>query len=488
MKNTLKTHGASVLEVYAFSVRFSVRTPVRLFAIAIVVAVCWGLVSCSNPTTSTEKTLTGITVTTFPAKTEYNIGENLDTTGMVVTAAYSDGSTAAVTGYTTSGYDKTRTGNQTITVTYSGKTAEFTVNVIDPNRETVAIPAATPAAGTYTSAQSVTLACSTEGASIYYTTDGSTPTVSSTLYSGPVIISSTSTLKVIAIKEGMNNSGILTAVYTINITIDTVAEPTVNPAAGTYTSAQSVTLACSTSGASIYYTTDGSAPTVSSTLYSSPVNISATTTLKAIAVKDGMTNSGILTAMYTINLPSVVTPTATPAAGDYYAVQSVTLTTATEDAIIYYTLDGTTPTVSSSVAHSSLLIAHSTTLKAIAVKEGMINSGILTAQYNILLGTTSIGITFAQISDPASTIAIDIPVLHRFNGESSAVLTLTNPGQYDTNSITWRVNGVEIGTGSSVTLNAANPAYNTFGTHYLTLNVKKAGVSYNKTIPFTVEY
>jgi len=183
-----------------------------------------------DPTTPTPPptTVTGITITTPPAKTQYNLGEELNTTGMVVTATYSNGSTVAVMGYTTSGYTKTVLGNQTVTVTYNGKTAVFTVNVIDPNRQTVAMPAPSVAAGTYNAAQSVTLSCATENATIYYTTNGNNPTETSNKYSGAINIGVTTTLKAIAVKEGMNNSSILTAVYTIQ-TVTTAATPTANP-------------------------------------------------------------------------------------------------------------------------------------------------------------------------------------------------------------------------------------------------------------------
>ena len=85
--------------------------------------------------------------------------------------------------------------------------------------------------------------------------------------------------------------------------VETVATPTFSPAAGTYTSAQTVSISCATSGATIYYTTDGSTPTTGSNVYSTALTISETTTVKAMAVKTDMNNSVVATAEYTINLP-----------------------------------------------------------------------------------------------------------------------------------------------------------------------------------------
>jgi hypothetical protein len=81
----------------------------------------------------------------------------------------------------------------------------------------------------------------------------------------------------------------------------TAATPTFSPAAGTYTSAQSVTISDATSGASIYYTTNGSTPTTASTRYTAPISVGSTTTLKAIATAPGFTTSAVSTAVYTIN-------------------------------------------------------------------------------------------------------------------------------------------------------------------------------------------
>ena len=95
------------------------------------------------------------------------------------------------------------------------------------------------------------------------------------------------------------------AIYLKSITINPaaqlpqVATPTFNPAAGEVTSGTEVTISSATDGATIYYTTDGNDPTTSSTQGTS-VTITATTTIKAIAVKEGMANSEIATAQYTI--------------------------------------------------------------------------------------------------------------------------------------------------------------------------------------------
>ncbi|HSI08611.1 MAG: chitobiase/beta-hexosaminidase C-terminal domain-containing protein [Rariglobus sp.] len=175
-----------------------------------------------------------------------------------------------------------------------------------PGSGTVTVPSFSPGGGTYTVAQSVTLTTATSGASIRYTTDGSTPTATTgTVYSSPVAITSTATLKAIAYKSGMTDSTVTTATYTINASSGTVSAPSFSPAGGTYTVAQSVTLTTATSGATIRYTTDGSTPTTTTgTVYSSPVAIASTATLKAIAYKSGMTNSTVTIAAYTINTSS----------------------------------------------------------------------------------------------------------------------------------------------------------------------------------------
>lgn len=82
--------------------------------------------------------------------------------------------------------------------------------------------------------------------------------------------------------------------------IEKVTNPVFTPAAGAIFAGTGVTLACTTEGAAIHYTIDGTEPTAESTLYTEPIVINEATTVKAIAVKDGMEASSVVTAEYTI--------------------------------------------------------------------------------------------------------------------------------------------------------------------------------------------
>ncbi len=164
----------------------------------------------------------------------------------------------------------------------------------------VSAPSFSPAGGTYTSAQTVTLSTSTSGASIRYTTDGSTPSSSAgTLYSGPFTVGTTTTVRAIAY-TGTASSSVSSATYTIN-TGGTVSAPSFSPGGGTYTTAQSVTLSSSTAGATIRYTTDSSTPSsTAGTIYTGPITVSTTTTIRAIAYT-ASASSSVSSATYTIS-------------------------------------------------------------------------------------------------------------------------------------------------------------------------------------------
>src|SRR5204863_443683 len=130
----------------------------------------------------------------------------------------------------------------------------------------VAPPVLSPAPGTYVSSVTLTLSDATAGAAIYYTTNGTTPTTSSTRYTGPVVLTQSATVQAIAAASGMADSAVTSSAYTVK-----VAAPAFGLAAGTYSTPQSVTLSDPTPGAAIFYTTDGSTPTPASARYTAAI-------------------------------------------------------------------------------------------------------------------------------------------------------------------------------------------------------------------------
>jgi hypothetical protein len=183
---------------------------------------------------------------------------------------------------------------------YVGAQSEVDVfGIINPANQAVA-PAFNPPAGSFAGNISVTLSTTTPNANIYYTTDGTAPSIASTLYTGTAIpLSVTTTLKAIAVATGLIQSNDSTAAY---ILATQNAPPNFNPAPGNYVSAQMVTLTDDTAGTTIYYTTDGSNPTHTSAVYSTPISVAVTTTIRALAASTGLSDSGIVSGVYSINL------------------------------------------------------------------------------------------------------------------------------------------------------------------------------------------
>jgi nucleoid-associated protein YgaU len=176
-----------------------------------------------------------------------------------------------------------------------------------PPENTVAAPAFSPAEGVFQSAQAVMLSTSTEGAEIRYTTDGSAPTATSgTVYAGPIQVAATTTIRAIAAKTGWNDSPVVSAAFTIT---GKVAEVKFSPEPGAYETSAAVSLSTATDGAEIYYTTDGSDPTeANGTRYAGAISLAASTTLKAVAVKQYWASSTIASATYRITEAAVIVP------------------------------------------------------------------------------------------------------------------------------------------------------------------------------------
>ena len=375
-------------------------------------------------------------------------GSNKPTTNDVVNVGTYNNSTGTWTGEAASVVFTRPSGSghwrvKTITATVSGGSTP-----------TCATPTFLPDGGVYTSPQNVTISTETDGATIYYTKDGTTPTASSTEYTGAINVNATTTIKAIAVKDGNYDSSVATAEYIIlghtgtqadpytvadaraaidanfgvtdvyvtgivseggsnlssgamnywisddgeeineleafkgknldntnftavtNVKVGDVvviygslkkygstyeftegnylvshkikpATPTFSPAASTYTSAQTVTISCATAGAAIYYTTDGTTPTSASTLYTAPINVGATTTIKAIAINDGL-SSDVATAEFVIDLtPFVLVDENSIEATTAEKEGTITVTYGNLTDVIadveFYEADGTTP-------------------------------------------------------------------------------------------------------------------------------------------------
>jgi hypothetical protein len=247
----------------------------------------------------------------------------------------------------------------------------------------VAKPVINPIGGVYYEPLTASIQCDTPGAEIRYTTNGFTPTSTSYLYSDPLVVSNSVTIKAKAFKEGWTASQLVSEQFTINQS--QVSKPVITPSSGTYNSELYIVITCSTSMAQIRYTTNGSEPNQTSTVYSTPFTINASKTIKAIAYKDGLAPSQIATSDYTIENIAVSTPTFSPPGGNYNIGQQVEISCATQGATIRYTSNGQDPTSSSTVYNGKITLSSSyTNLRAIGLKQGLQNSGVASEVYNII--------------------------------------------------------------------------------------------------------
>ena len=269
---------------------------------------------------------------------------------------------------------------------------------------TTATPTFTPTPGSYTTTTDVTLADATSGAKIYYTEDGTTPTIPATgttkLYAGAISVSTTTTIKAIAQSGTDTISTVSTGTYTF-------PTPTANPVfsvlTGTYDTVQSVKITDATAGAVIYYTLNGTTPTAASTKYTAAITVSATETVEAIAIATGHTESQVVSEKYTIEKQATA-PVFSPAVGTYTTTETITITDTTPGAVIYYTTNGVAPTAASTKYTSPVAITQTTDFQAIAIATGYVNSAIAKANFTLIGWPTGIASPASSITASAATL------------------------------------------------------------------------------------
>jgi len=232
--------------------------------------------------------------------------------------------------------------------------------------------------GTYSNAASlwVCLSDETPGASIYYTTNGTTPTTSSTLYWTCIEVTATTTVKAIAAATGYANSGVASATYTMAPPVST---PTFAPAPGTYPTPQSISIADTTPGATIYFTTDGTTPTTGSAQYTGPFVVAAPATVNAMASAPGYANSAVASAAYRI--APAPAPRVNPLPGHYPGPLNVVISDDLPGAQIFFTTDRTFPTSTSPQYTGPIPVANGTLLWAMATAPGYSPSDVAGGNY-----------------------------------------------------------------------------------------------------------
>lgn len=271
--------------------------------------------------------------------------------------------------------------------------------------DTVApVVTADPPGGTYAAGQAIALKAN-ETATIYYTTNGTTPTTASTRYTAPLTLSGPLTLKYFAVDGANNSSAVVTQTYS---TGPDVTKPvvTANPASGAYAAGTTIALSAN-EPAEIRYTTDGTDPLTAGLLYSAPITFDGPgpMTLKYFAKDTAGNSSDVVTQTYTIP-PDTTAPvvTANPTGRALASGATITLT-ANEAAAIYYTTDGSTPTATESATN----IKYATPI--------VMGSSTLTLKY---IGVDTAGNASAVGTQTYTVPAAGPPSAHDFTGDGRA--------------------------------------------------------------------
>ena len=397
-------------------------------------------------------------------------------------------------------------------------TATTTFTVTMPVLDAPAITAAgdmAPGDNTFYFNATVTMTAGNDAA-IYYTTDGTVPTDASTLYTAPFEVTTTSTVKAIAVKANWQSSDVAT--LDVTITAPTVATPVFAPVAGTYADSVTFSIACATEGAVIRYTTDGTVPTETSDAYSAPITLTVTTTVKAVAFKTDWFASETATAVYTVVYEPVLTVDVTAlnftstqlsqtftvsgahldnavtmtCSDSHFTLTPATITNPNSNTTVTVTFDGTEPatgtiTVASDTLSETIALTATAQLPAPVITSDTDNDTLVTVTMTCAVADAAIRYTTDGTEPTATSDLYSAPVVLNIPGtytvkaiamkadwENSNVVTETytviEPSVGDT--IIYMV-GFEDGEGftasnvyNNTTVNYTGPTDQQWGTYY----------------------
>ncbi len=237
-------------------------------------------------------------------------------------------------------------------------------------RGVVPNPVISVANGSYITSQNVSISSSLANAEIRYTIDGTEPRAGyGSVYQGvPIVVASSLLLKARAFKTGLKESDIVSANYTIT---GIVSAPSFGLSTGDYdySSTRVATISCSDPYATIYYTTDNTAPSAGNgTVYTDPVPVLSSITLQAIAVREGWATSPIASAIYGIR-GTVAPPYFSPSAGIHQGIQLVSILCNTSGVTLRYTTNGSDPNVNSTLYTDPIEVDRNLTIRSQAYRE-----------------------------------------------------------------------------------------------------------------------
>ena len=294
--------------------------------------------SAACATTGVSSTTPQITWTPSDTTAGYNTSYTASITLTADTGyKFVDSTTATINGNTATSVHKNTDGTLTVTYAFPATAKDKLTSITAPQAITVANGTAYSVMNLPDQVNIVTEGNTESSAPVTW----NTTTPASGSYDPAVLTQQTVTLNgTVDCPDSIDANGVsLTTTITITISAaGIVGAPTANPTAGTYSENQSVALTSSTEGATIYYTTDGSEPTITggtTKQYTAPILVtgiegqSITTTIKAIAVKNGMQDSSVETFTYTIQIPVAkytVTVTNGSGTGQYAQGETVTIT------------------------------------------------------------------------------------------------------------------------------------------------------------------
>ena len=306
----------------------------------------------------------------------------------------------AVIHYTTDGSEPTAASPVFKKFNVTGKTTVKAIAIVDgyPSSEVVSAtygvgkvcsPVLTCSDTSWTFAEGavdVAMSCSTKDVQIRYTLDGSMPTSASMLYSGPISIDRTTTIRAIA---GSHSTQIDSDVVTRTVLqrLPVVSNPVISCATAeevsgewrTWQSGNVVIIDCATAEAEIHYTTNGMRPDVTSPIYTGPIYTDETLQVQAIAyagenyLSSDAVSKTLVRRWHTVSTPVISAGGLEPL--EYY-VNQVSITCDTEGATIYYTVDGSDPSENGMIYLRPFRIDEQTTIRAMSRKYDSIDSDI----------------------------------------------------------------------------------------------------------------